>query len=328
MKTQLRTTLLLIGIWLSYAIVLAACGPAKPKTFTVGIFNPVAIGEVVDGFKTGLANLKYVEGENITYIEPSKPASFDPTAFDAPAKELVDAKVNLIYCASTSACLAAKKATADTGIPVLFVAVSDPVSIGLVQDITKPGGNVTGIVSAAKDSANEGLRLEWLIRASNAKRIFIPYGSADPATLAKLAAVQKAASTLSVELVLFEIKSPEEATAVAGKIPDDVDALFTFSERIFTVTILQDLADAAIAKKLPYSAPSVEYGALISYAPKLAAMGEQSARLADQIFNGIKPADLPVETPEFFLSINLKTAEAMGFTLPNEVLEAANEVVR
>jgi putative ABC transport system substrate-binding protein len=318
--------LILSGILL--AVLLTACSAAGSKSMTVGIYDPFGVEEPVKGFKDGLAELGYIENENIKYIDASQPAGFDPAALEASARELVDAKVDLIYCVSTSACVVAKKAAAGTDIAIVFVAVADPISTGLVADFAAPGSNVTGIASAAKNSANEGVRLEWLIKATGATRVFIPYGSTDPATLAKLAAVQEAAGKLGVELVLYEIKTPEDATAMLGNLPEDIDALFTFSERIFTVPMLQELANAAIARQLPYSAPGTEYGALMSYAPKLGFMGKQSARLADQIFKGVKPAELPVETPEFFLVVSIKTAEAIGLTLPNEVIEAASEVIR
>lgn len=329
MKTQVRRLTVVLSIMLVMGVFLTACQTAKPKSMTIGILDPLGLSATVDGFKAGLVDLKYVEGQNITFITAAKPAAFDAVAIESTAQELVNAKVDLIYCVTTSACTVAKKITAGSNIAVVFVAVTDPVATGLVQDFTKPGGNITGIASAAKGSVNEGRRLEWLLEiAPNAKRVLVPYNPSDSATLTKLEPVKAAAQKLGIELVLKEVKTTEEAITVPQNIPEDVSGIFTFSERIFTTAMLQELANVAIQRKLPYSAPAVDFGALTSYSSDMAAMGKQAARLADQIFKGVKPADLPVESPEFFLSISLKTANAIGLTISDSILNKANNIVR
>lgn len=312
-----------------FILLITACQSPEPDNFTIGIYDPFSVGTPVEGFKDRMSELGYVEGETITYMAAEAPAGFSPDAISAPAQALVDGDVDLILCIATSGCAAAKAVTAETETPVLFLAVSDPVSAGLVQDFVNPDGNVTGVASAARNSANEGRRLQILIEVDpTIERVFFPYNPDDPVSLTKLNAVNEVATDLGVELVLAEIHNPEEAVTMAGNIPENVDAIFTLSERTYDVATLTEVASVAIERQFPYSAPGTEYGALVAYAPDLYDMGRQGARMADLILRGRSVAETPVETPEFFLSINLITANAINLDISDDILRQANSVIR
>jgi putative ABC transport system substrate-binding protein len=211
----------------------------------------------------------------------------------------------------------------------VFNAVTDPIDAGLVADWTKPGGNVTGVASAAKDIANEGRRLQWLQQmAPDISRVYVPYNSTDSVSVARLAAVETAATELNLELVPQEITTPEEAAAAFADLPEDIDAIMLFSERIYTSEELDGLLAMAIERKLPTSAISEGLGNLMLYSSDLDLMATQVARLAAQILDGGDPATLPVEAPEFFLTLNQATAAAIGLEIPEDVLQAANEIIR
>ncbi|MCB0032521.1 MAG: ABC transporter substrate-binding protein [Anaerolineales bacterium] len=315
------------------SLLLTACGLGEPESFTVGVFNPFAFGPpsesgTFQNFKDSLETSGFIEGENITFIH-AELDGFGAEAMASAAQGLIDAEVDLIFCISTSACEAVQTATAENQIPIVFNAVTDPIDAGLVSDWTNPGGNITGVASAAKDIANEGRRLQWLQQtAPNIKRVYVPYNPDDAVSVTRLAAVKMAATELNLELSLQEITTPESAAEAFANIPEDVDAIMLFSERIYTGEELDDLLATAVERQLPTSAISVGLGNLLLYAPDLNLMSAQVARLAAQILDGNDPATLPVEAPEFFLTINQTTADAIGLEIPEDVLQAADEIIR
>ncbi len=328
---QYKRSIFAIVIWAGILLLLTACGSGEPESFTVGVFNPFAFGPPSDSgtfqhFKDGLAEAGFVEGENVTFVH-AELSGFGPEEMAAAAQGLIDAEVDLIFCISTSACSAVQAAT--TEIPIVFNAVTDPVFAGLVEDWTKPGGNITGVASAAKDVVNEGRRLEWLTQiAPHISQVYVPYNPDDPVSVSRLAAVETAAEQLGLELTLVEIRTPDDAAAALSNIPENVDAIMLFSERIYTAEALDAFLAIALERQLPASAVSEGLGNLMLYSSDLDLMSTQVARLAAQILEGSDPATLPVEAPEFFLTVNQQTAEAIGITIPEDVLQAADEVIR
>ncbi|MBN1564862.1 MAG: ABC transporter substrate-binding protein [Anaerolineae bacterium] len=327
----MKRLLILISI---LGLLLAACGgDDKDKDnkageqYTIGIINlSINLESVITGFKTQMAELGYIEGENITYIYDGPPASI--TGLDELAQKLVEADVDLILCVSTPATQAVQRATAEKPIPSVFAVVQDPIGSGIVSSLTEPGGNATGITFGPA----EGKRLEWLTRAvPGIKRVYIPYNDDDPAPHAALVLVSEAAEHLDVELVLQPAHGAEEIDAAIKNIPDDVDAIMILPDSIVSQRIT-DLAALAIERKLPFSVTVsdnvVAAGALISFGMETEPVGQQAARLADQVLKGTKPSDLPVEVADFFLTINLKTATALGIEIPDSVLRQADIIIR
>jgi putative ABC transport system substrate-binding protein len=314
----------LIGV-IVIALLLTACG-VTPKTYTIGIINISSNQETtLRGFKEGMTELGYVEGNNVTYIYEGP---VNAKKLDATAQGLVNAEVDLILSLTTPATQAAQRATAGTAIPVVFIPVTDPVGAGVVKSLTKPGGNITGVTYTSQ----EGKRLEWLLQiAPTIKHVYIVYNPKDQSPVLALKSAKETAATLGIELVTREATTTDEAKTAFMNIPENTDAIFVLPDSIVNTNIV-DTYRMAIELKLPTSGPNVNTindGALSAYGVDLTiAAKKQAARLASQILKGAKPADLPVETAEYFSAINLKTAQAIGLEIPDTTLRQANIIVR
>jgi putative ABC transport system substrate-binding protein len=329
-KTSKRWAMLVaaaLGAVVVFSLLLIACGgPAVPKAYTIGVINLApTLEDAIAGFKQGMTELGYIEGENVTYIYAGPAGSIEE--LDGIAQDLVKAEVDLIFSISTPATQAAQKATADNNIPVVFGILTDPVGAGVVTSLAQPGGNITGVTFGPQ----EARRLEWLTKIAPAvKRVYIIYHPDDASANLALKTVTATAATLGLEIVSREARNPDEITAALADLPENIDALYLLPDSQ-TEARLADILAVANAHQLPTSVPNVERvedGVLYSYAMKQVSTGQQAARMADQILEGIKPADLPVETTEFFLAINLKTAQAIGLTLPDDILSQADTIYR
>ncbi|MGC9395559.1 MAG: ABC transporter substrate-binding protein [Anaerolineae bacterium] len=315
---------LLVGV-VVLSLLLTACD-SKPQTYTIGVINLApTLEDTLTGFKQGMADLGYIEGENVTYIYAGPAGSIDK--LDEIAQDLVEAKVDLIFSISTPATQAAQKATVDNNIPVVFGILTDPVGAGVVNSLTEPGGNITGVTFGPQ----EAQRLEWLTKiAPTVKQVYIIYNPDDTSANLALKTAQATATNLGLEIIAQEARDPDEIAFALTDLPEDADALYLLPDSR-TEASLPDILAVANARHLPTSVANIERvedGALYSYAMKLVPTGQQAARMAGQILNGIRPADLPVETTEFFLAINLKTAQAIGLTVPDEILSQADTIYR
>jgi putative ABC transport system substrate-binding protein len=307
------------------SLLLSGCaGFAKPKTYKIGVINLApTLEDTLVGFKEGMTELGYIEGENLEYIYAGPAGSIDK--LDGFAQELVNAKVDLIFSITTPATQAAQRATASNNIPVVFGVLTDPVGAGVVANLKQPGGNITGVTFGPQ----EAQRFAWLTKiVPSVKRVYIIYNSNDNSAKLAFGTATETAEKLGLEIVSREATNPDEIAAALTEIPEDVDALYLLPDSQ-TEAKLADILAAANSRHLPTSVANVDVvadGPLYSYAMKLAPAGKQAARLADQILKGIEPADLPVETTEFFLAINLKTAQAIGITIPESILSQADTI--
>ena len=308
-------------------MLLTACGDDQKKRYTLGVINIVPDFDIiVAGFKEGMAELGYIEGDNITYIYEG--ATVDMGKLDAVAQGLVAANADLILSITTPATKAVKRATAGTDRPVVFVPVTDPVKAGIVASLRQPGGNITGVTFGAQ----EARRMEFLIRLAPAiEKIYIPYNPKDQSPVLALAAVNQVAVNLGIELITREIRNPEELKAAIENIPAEADAVFLLPDSLLS-TRMPDMVETATKLKLPVSGANVEvvktFNVLTCYGFDQISTGKQAARLADQILQGVKPANLPVETAEFYLAINLKVAKVIGLDIPDEILRQAQIIIR
>jgi len=319
------SSILIVILLVITGLLLTACGGAAPKTYTIGILNLSANQEsTIKGFKEGMTELGYVEGKNVTYVYDG-PTTTDK--LDEVAQNLVKAKVDLILSLTTTPTKSAQKATTGTAIPVVFIPVTNPVESGIVKSLTQPGGNITGVTGVA-----DGKRLEWLLQVvPTIKQIYIVYNPKDPSPVQALKTVSETAAKLGVNLITREASTADDAMAAFNDIPQEADAIFFLPDSV-TNTRIKDTLKIAAEHKLPTSGPSlpaVNDGALTVYGMDLTASAKkQVARMANQIFQGAKPADLPVEMAEFSSAINLKTAQAIGLDIPDAILRQANTVVR
>ena len=308
-------------------LMLSGCGDTgQHETYTIGVVNlAAAFDPILEGFKTGMEEAGYKEGENVTYLYEGPAAN--PDALDEVLENLKSQDVDLVLTFGTTATLKAKQLLEGTDIPVIFGPVTDPVSAGIVTDLINPGGNITGIRTGNPTPK----RLEWLMTiAPEIKRIYVFNNPNDKSSAAAIEALAETASLYGVELVVRDAGNPEEIDAGLNAIPEDVDAIFIPASAFFEAQISKFI-DAANERKLPLAAPAtanVWTGALTSFGHDNVPLGKQASRMAVQILSGVKPSDLPIENADLFLAINLLSANTIELNIPDEILRQAEIIVR
>lgn len=327
MKTSCKAFYLIFMIALIASILLSACGASNQnKVYKIGVVNLAsAFDPILDGFKAGLEETGYIEGQTINFIYDG-PAT-NPDALNGVLENLKNEEADLVLTFGTLATLTAKESLAGTDIPIVFGPVTDPLASGIVTDIINPGGNITGIQTGNPTPK----RLEWLLKISpNIKRLYTFNNPDDNSSVQALAALTQTAPKFNIELVIRDTSTPEELATALSEMPEDIDAIFLLASAFFEKN--NDLfVKFANENRLPLAAPAtanVRDGALISFGHDNVPLGQQAAHLADQILRGTKPADLPIESAELYVSINLKTAEIIGLSIPDEIIRQADIIVR
>jgi putative ABC transport system substrate-binding protein len=284
----------------------------------------------LEAFRQGLRERGYVEGQNI--VIEYRVADGKIERLPSLANELARLKVDLIVAVATPAARAAQQAT--TTIPVVAVAMGDPVRDGLVASLARPGGNITGSTFLGPELVPKRLELlkEALPKVSRVAALWHPGAFGERTSQDMLKGTEAAARTLGVHLQLVEVRRPDELDrAFSTMTRERSDALIVFpSSMLFSE---RRRIVALVAKsRLPSmfnNRESVELGGLISYGTNLADLNRRAATYVDKILQGAKPADLPVEQPiKFELVINLKAAKALGLTIPPSLLGRADEVIQ
>jgi len=323
-----RRTLLAMVAGCLLATPLAAV--AQPKVTKIGLLDYAAPDQARimwwNALRDRLRELGYVEGQNVIY--ESRWAEGQVARLADLAGELVKAKVNIIATAGTEAALAAKRAT--SSIPIVMATGVDPVEVGLVGALARPGGNVTGVTSMQNEVAAKRVELfrQLLPRAS---RIAILFDADNHASELLVRHTEAGATSLRVTLQKVSVRSLKEADAAFSAMKQDhVAAVILVASPTF-LGERRRLADLAIAHRLPMMVGSREYaeaGGLVSYGTDYPELFRRAAAYVDKILKGAKPEDLPVEQPtKFELVINLKTAKALGLSIPQSLLARADEVV-
>ncbi len=298
-----------------------------PRIGFLGVANPTAWSPRVDAFRAGLRELGYVEGKNITIEFRFAEGQYDrlPTL----AAELVRLKVDVIVTHSVPGALAAKQATAANPIPVVMTNVGDAVGAGIVASLARPGGNITGDTFYVTELAAK--RLEVLKDAiPRMRRVAVLANPDNALTGLSLQAMEIAAKGLNVALLSFHARGPADLDSVfAAMAKESVDVL-TVIEDAGLIPTFKRIAELAIRQRLP-SISFIEYadaGGLFGYGANYLALYRRAAVFVDKILRGAKPADIPVERPTTFdFVINMKTARALGLTIPQTVLLRADKVL-
>lgn len=318
------STLIFILFILS-GLLLTACGGAPPpKTYTIGIAGEFAADDILGSFKAQMTELGYVEGENVTYIYHGALGGGQQEN-EVEIKSLIDQKADLLLTLGTMPAKVAKKAVEGTDLPVVFAPITDPVGEGILANIRQPGGNLTGIQTINSTPK----ALEWLLKiAPGTKQVYAPYHAADQVALMSTKPLPDVAAELGVELILDEVSSGDEVLAALKTLPKDSAILLVTSPSLDSS--LEDILKLAIELRIPAGSTTDVTGKnlLFSYPTDLPQTCKQAAVLVDKIFKGNKPGNLPVETTEFLLIINLKTAEAIGLDIPDSILRQASSIVR
>jgi putative tryptophan/tyrosine transport system substrate-binding protein len=296
---------------------LAARGQQLAKQATIGLLgsdSPATQGQLTTAFLHRLQELGWIEGRNLTI--QYRWAEGDTGRLPRLADELVRLRVDVILTHNTPPTLAAKRAT--SVIPIVFATAGDAVGSGIVASLASPGGNVTGLSSLQPETA--GKRIELLRELiPTLRRLAILKDVGNPFADRDVGEVRSAARSIALEVETFEVRQADDidrafetfrGRAGALYIPS-VPLLFANSGRINSLALAARLPTMHGVREL------VESGGLISYGPHWPDMWRRAANFVDKILRGAKPADLPVEQPiKFELVINLKTAKAVGLTLP------------
>ncbi|OGK95810.1 MAG: hypothetical protein A3D33_15585 [Candidatus Rokubacteria bacterium RIFCSPHIGHO2_02_FULL_73_26] len=309
---------------------LAAQAQQTGKPYRIGFLgNSTAALEanLVGPFRAGLRDLGYVEGRNVLIEYRWTEGKYE--RFPALIGDLVALKVDVIVTAGTPATLAVKKAT--TSIPLVMVAVGDPVGTGIVPSLSRPGGNITGLTSISTEM--DGKRLELLREViPNVSHIAVLWNAASPLQVLAEKQTRAAAQVLRMNVLSLGVRTMEEIEgAFAAIVRERPGALLVLADRLFLHHRAR-IMDFAARHRLPgvhAYRELVEAGGLMSFGPSYADMHRRAAYFVDRILKGAKPADLPVERPATFeLVINLKAAKALGLTIPQSVLLRATEVIQ
>ncbi len=279
-----------------------------------------------NAFRQGLRDLGYLEGQNIAF--EYRYAGGLPDRLAWVAAELVRRPVDLIATFGTPPTHAAKQAT--TTIPIVMIGIGDPVGAGLVSSLGRPGGNVTGNTILGPDVAGKRLQLlkEVIPSLSRVAFLWNPENASHPAQLAEL---QVAVQTLGIKLLPFAVRSSDEFdSAFAAIVSERADAFLMTADPFHQLSIGR-IIDFLANNRLPGMFLTREIavaGGLLSYGASLPDLFRHGALYVHKILKGTKPADLPVEPPtKFELVVNLKTAKAIGLTIPESFLQLADEVI-
>jgi putative ABC transport system substrate-binding protein len=324
------TVLALIVLLTLSIFVTPLAAEAQPpgKVFRIGRLTLASPStDDPDGFRQGLRELGYVEGQNIVIESRSAEGGVD--RLGALATDLVRHPMDVIVAAGSPAIHAAQQATST--IPIVMTTDTDAVAQGFVVSLARPGGNITGLAGLGVELSGKGL--EFLKEVvPTASRIAALWNPANASLAPFLRETQAAAQALGVELQVLEVRTPNEfegafAAATSGR----AEALIVMRDA-FLLDHRARIVDLAQRHRLPGMYPRrsyVDVGGLMSYAANIPDQQRRAATYVDKILKGAKPADLPVEQPtKFELIINLKTAKTLGLTIPPHILFQAHEVIQ
>jgi putative tryptophan/tyrosine transport system substrate-binding protein len=280
---------------------------------------------LVAAFVRRLRELGWVEGRNLT-IE-YRWAEGQSERYAKIASEFVALKVDLIVTWASAPVLAAKQATGV--IPIVFAAQMDPVSVGVVASLSRPGGNVTGLSLQQTDTTSKRLELLREI-ITNLRRLAIMGNVDTPGVVLEMGEIERTARAVGIDTTTLKVRSAENIVPAIESIKGRADALYVATDPLILSnrTQITALSTEARLPTIYGSREYVEAGGFMSYGPNYPDLFRRAAELADKILRGAKPADLPVEQPtKFDLVINLKTAKALGLTVPTALLVRADEVI-
>ena len=298
-----------------------------PRIAYVWIFTEGPSAPFADAFRERLRELGWIDGK--TAIIETYDANGSPEKLDAIMRGLVDSKVDVIVTACTPEAKAAVKFT--NTIPIVMAATGDPVAAGLAKSLAKPGGNVTGVSGMLLDLSAKRLALlkEAFPKVSTATVLWNP---GRPDNKPEVAAMQAAARELNMRLDSQEVRTPQELSDALDLLPTTgTQAILNTGDTLLSNQGPKVVAFAA-QRRLPTlfeSRSFVDQGGLMSFGPNFPALHRRAADYVDKILKGAKPGDLPIEQPsKFELVINMKTAKALGFSIPQSLLVRADDVIR
>jgi putative ABC transport system substrate-binding protein len=325
----------IIGLGLALCVLVAqpavTAPQPPPKIARIGFIATTSSssgGHILEAFRQGLRDHGSIEGQNIA-IE-ARWAEGRAERFPDLVTDLIRSKVDVLVVGGAVGALAAKKA--GTTIPIVFAGVGDPVSFGIVESLARPGGNLTGVSLAI----GEGFSGKWveLLKETvpRISRVAVLLNPAAPSSRVYLQEMQRAARAFQVRLQVFEARDLGQLEAAFSLIAKDrARALIVTADPLFNAHRGRIL-DFAARRRLPgmfFFREFVDAGGLMAYGPSLSDQYRRAAYYVDRILKGTRPADLPVEQPtRFEFVVNLKTAKALGLTIPQSILIRADQVIQ
>ena len=327
----------IVLVWVAVvALLLSGCGSApKPKVYQVGILGFAPFGQIAEGFKAKMAELGYVDGQNITYDTQFWDAAVDtPASGTEKIKKFVADGTDLVLSFPTEQTVLAKAGTEGTNVPLVFV-FAGLEGNDLVKNVREPGGNITGVRYPGPETT--GKRLELLTQfVPTAKRIGLFYQVGYPTTIPALEVLRPLAQKLGVTLVeipvnnLDEMKADLEARAKQSD--PGVDAFLQMADGLThspegSALVMKFAQD----HKLPYGGGhyyQADQGAIFTYSPYDFEMGQLAAPIANKVLKGTVAGTIPLSTPENHLVINYQVAQELGLTVPEGLLKLADKVIR
>src|SRR5215831_9981639 len=315
----LLATMLLASVYLAEA-------QQPPKVPRIGFLTSAAGDPAIEAFRHGLRELGYVEGKNVLVEYRYAEGGSQLSEF---AEELVRLRVNVIVTTATEPSLSAQRATKTT--PIVMGAGGDPVAAGLIANLGRPGGNITGVTTVSVDLSGKRLELleEVTPKSSPVAVLWIPTNRGNRLQMKE---TEAAAHSLELQLRPVGVEGPNDFENAFSVINGaGAHSLVVLNSPIFASQRVR-IAELAAKGRVPaiYATSGyVDAGGLMSYGPNLAGLYRRAAVFVDKILKGAKPADLPVETPtKFELVINLKTAKQIGLTIPESVLYRVDRVIK
>lgn len=329
--TTRRSLILGLGVILLMA-PLPAVAQSEAKAKRIGVLSggarPVSLETSVhSSFVQGMRDLGYVEGKDFVIEWRFAEGQYDRLA--GYAQELVRMKVDVIVAFNTRGAIEAQRATST--IPIVFAALSDPVGSGLVASLAKPGANITGVSEATDEVIAKHLEL-LKTAVPSLSRVTALTNPENPYYPPMAKSLQSAAQNAGIALKLANVRSQKELDPAFGSMKGDrTEAVIVLDDSLF-MSHRAEIAALATRYALPAIAGNSEFanvGLLMSYGERISDLFRRGAAYVDKIFRGAKPADLPVEQPtRFYLTVNRKTANALGLTIPQSLLLRADEVIQ
>jgi putative ABC transport system substrate-binding protein len=321
-----RNFIALLGGAASWPLAARAQQPGKvPRIGFLGPASPSTFASRLEGFRQGLRDFGYIEGVTITVEYRWAEGRYE--RLPELAAELVRSKVDLIVTHTTPGSLAAKRAT--TTIPIVIMAIGDPVAAGIVTNVARPGGNITGQTFFSPELRAKRIELLKEVKPSLA-RVGVLLNADNPATGPEFAAMETTAQSLNVKLLPFRLRTPSELVSAFESMEQaQVEAVETGEEPLYMGNVGAIVALAARGRLITIGAQEVpRAGGTLSYGVDLVANDRHAASFVDRILKGANPADLPFErASKFQFILNLKAAKTIGLDVPTATLLRADEVI-
>jgi putative ABC transport system substrate-binding protein len=332
---RIKSRRILLGTFLIIiCLFLSSCGEKEEeKVYQVGVLwtGGEFLGDILDSFKEKMTELGYIEDKNIVYDVYMAPL---PVGNEQVVQKYVDEKVDMIFSFATEAAIEAKAVAAESGIPVVFTCTFIE-GTGLVESVSNPGGNITGVRYPTTESAAG--RLEFLHEvAPQAKRILVPYLKDYPTTSPQIEAIRPLALEMGLTLIDGPFATPQEVKDYIDELAasDDIgmDAILMLAEPFSVTPEVTDVVyKFADEHKLPISSFMVlkeAYGPIIGFHPTNTNMGSLAAIQADKVLKGIPAGTLPVFTSDNDLRINYKLTQKLGLNVSEGLLSRADKIIR